>query len=113
MGRILVVDDERSIRFTLGAFLEEAGHQVETAEDALLAIENLKKRTIDVVLADIVMPTLSGVDLLRKIRESSPGTLVIMMTGRPSLDSAADSLRSGAVDYLQKPVSKTDVLKSV
>jgi FixJ family two-component response regulator len=113
MGRILVVDDERSIRITLKAFLEEEGHQVETAEDALLAIENLNEKPADVVFADIIMPKLSGVDLLQRIRDISPEALVIMMTGRPTLENATDSLRHGAVDYLQKPVSKADVFKSV
>jgi DNA-binding NarL/FixJ family response regulator len=113
MSRILVVDDERSIRNTLKAFIEEEAHLVDTAENAVLAIDTLKKGPVDVVLADIIMPKLSGVDLLRKVRDVSPDTLVIMMTGRPTLENAADSLRHGAVDYLQKPVSKADVLKAV
>lgn len=113
MGNILVVDDERSIRITAKAFLEADGHSVETAEDADSAMAALREKTMDVILTDIIMPRLSGVELLRQIREISSDIQVIMMTGEPTLETASESLRLGAVDYLQKPVGKTEILKSV
>lgn len=113
MGNILVVDDERSIRMTVKAFLEDDGHCVEIAEEAESAMAVLQNRQIDVVLTDIILPKVSGVDLLRQIRETAPRVQVIMMTGEPTMETAAESLRQGAVDYLQKPVSKSEILKTV
>ena len=80
MGSILVVDDEPSIRITVRAFLEADGHIVETAEDAESAMAALRKHPMDVVLTDVILPRVSGVDLLRQIREISPHVQVIMMT---------------------------------
>ncbi len=113
MGRILVVDDEKSIRVTLKAFLEAAGNEVETAEDAESALSVLETTSTDVVLTDIILPKVSGVDLLKRIRRTWPLVQVVMMTGEPTLETASESLRLGAVDYLQKPVGKNDVLKTI
>ncbi|HBD08588.1 MAG TPA: hypothetical protein DCZ69_10020, partial [Syntrophobacteraceae bacterium] len=113
MGNILVVDDERSIRITVKTFLEDDGHFVETAEEAATAVAVLQSKPMDVVLTDIILPRVSGVDLLRQIREIAPHVQVIMMTGEPTLETASESLRLGAMDYLQKPVSKTEILKAV
>lgn len=113
MGSILVVDDERSIRVTVKAFLEEDGHQVYTAEEVPSALGIIEEHSIDVVLTDIILPRLSGLDLLQKISEMSPDVRVIMMTGEPTLETASDALRFGAIDYLQKPISKHEILKSV
>ena len=113
MGNILVVDDERSIRFTVKAFLEKEGHFVETAEEAESALTALQSTSFDVIMTDIILPRISGVELLKKIRDISPHVQVIMMTGEPTLETASESLRLGAVDYLQKPVGKNDLLKAV
>ncbi len=102
-----------ALRITLKAFLERDGHTVETAEDAESAMAIFRSRPIDVVLTDIILPQVSGVDLLRRVREISPQVQVIMMTGEPTLETASASLRLGAVDYLQKPVSKMEILKAV
>ena len=98
MGNILVVDDERSIRTTVKAFLEQDGHSVETAEEAESAMAVLQSRPMDVVLTDIILPRVSGVELLRRIRDTTPGVQIIMMTGEPTLETAAESLRHGAVE---------------
>lgn len=113
MGSILVVDDERSIRFTVKAFLENENHTVETAEDVQSALAILKEEPIDVVLTDIIMPKMSGVDLLKEIRKTSPDVPVVMMTGEPTLETASESLRLGAIDYLQKPIGRDEMLKVV
>jgi DNA-binding NtrC family response regulator len=113
MKNILIVDDERCIRITAKAFLEEEGYFVEVAEDAEAALAVLRSRAIDLVLTDIVLPRVTGVDLLRQIREMSPYVQVVMMTGVPTLETAAEALRLGAVDYLQKPIGKNDILKAV
>ena len=110
--RILVVDDERSIRTTVKIFLEEAGYAVDVAEDAEAAMAVLRRKPVDLVLTDIILPRVSGVDLLRQIRQISPDVQVVMMTGEPTLETAAEARNLGAVDYLQKPFGKKDILKA-
>jgi PAS domain S-box-containing protein len=113
MGKILVVDDEESIRTTLSAFLTKDKHDVQVAEDADKAIELFAKTDFDVVVSDIILPQMTGVDLLKTIRKISPYVQVIMMTGRPTVETASESLRSGAFDYLYKPIRKDAILKTV
>ncbi|MBW2054169.1 MAG: response regulator [Deltaproteobacteria bacterium] len=113
MGKILVVDDEESIRITLSAFLTKAKHDVQVAEDADKAIELFTKTDFDVVVSDIILPRMTGVDLLKAIRKISPYVQVIMMTGRPTVETASESLRAGAFDYLYKPIRKDAILKTV
>ncbi|MDP8207180.1 MAG: response regulator, partial [Candidatus Electryonea clarkiae] len=113
MARILVVDDEKSIRITLQAFLEDDGHDVQVAEDAITAVELLKNEDFDVVVTDIIMPKMSGVKLLKAIRDVSEHVQVIMVTGEPTIVTASDALRLGAFDYLAKPVTKEAIVKTV
>ena len=113
MARVLVVDDEKSIRITLREFLQNEGYEVQMAENAMEAREILKSGQFDVVLSDIIMPKLSGVELLAHIQRDSPNAKVIIMTGEPTADTAAEALRRGAFDYLTKPISKEAVLKVV
>ncbi|MFZ4397029.1 MAG: response regulator [Kiritimatiellia bacterium] len=114
MPHILVVDDEKSIRLTLRAFLQDQGYEVELAEDANHALALLAHGNWDVVLTDIVMPGLSGVGLLKAIRSAAPREVqVIMMTGEPTVATAAEAVRAGACDYLAKPVSKDAILRAV
>lgn len=111
--RVLVVDDEQGIRTFVRAFLERAGYDVAVAEDTDSAREQLASKQYDVVLSDIVLPGSSGVELLKAIREASPEVQVIMMTGAPTLETAAEAVRAGASDYLSKPVGKDAILKAV
>ena len=113
MGKILVVDDEESIRITLSAFLTKDKHDVQVAEDADKAIELFEKTDFDVVVSDIILPRMTGVDLLKAIRKISPYVQVIMMTGRPTIETTSESLRAGAFDYLYKPIRKDAILKTV
>ena len=113
LSKVLVVDDEKSIRLSVQALLQEASYDVDTAEDAQNAREHLDATDYDVVVSDIVLPGASGVTLLKAIRNTSPDVQVIMMTGEPGIESAAESVRSGACDYLTKPVGKNAILRSV
>lgn len=110
---VLIVDDERSIRLTLRAFLQEQGYAVETAEDATQALERLAQGAWDVIVSDIILPGLSGVELLKKIRAAAPDVQVIMMTGAPTVATAAEAVRAGARDYLAKPITKNAILRAV
>ncbi len=105
---ILVVDDESSPRELLRTALSEEGFQIKTAksgEEACQYIDkkNIDKKKFDLVLTDLKMPGLSGIHLLKKIKERSPETLVILITGFASLRSAIEAIREGAYDYLTKP----------
>ncbi len=112
-ARILVVDDEGAIRYSITKTLQRVGYQVEAAASGEEALEQLEKQEFDVVLTDIRMPGISGVDLLARIKDKSTDTSVILMTGYASLNSAVESLRLGAHDYLVKPSSSRDIRDSV
>ncbi len=113
MSKILVVDDERSIRLPLSAFLSAEGHEVEIAENAAQAQVLLSDGDWDVVVTDIVLPGVSGVELLKTIRAAAPDVQVIMMTGEPTAETAAEAVRAGASDYLIKPIGKRAILHAV
>lgn len=110
---ILVVDDEGAIRYSVSKTLERVGYRVITASSGEEALDLMERQDFDVVLTDIRMPGISGVDLLAMIREKSPDIVVILMTGYASLGTAVESLRLGAHDYLIKPSSSEDIRESV
>ncbi len=112
-ARILVVDDEGAIRYSISKTLQRVGYQVHTAASGEEALDLMKRQDYDVVLTDIRMPGLSGVDLLAKIKERAPDAVVILLTGYASLETAIESLRLGAHDYLVKPSSSQDIRNSV
>ena len=113
MERILIVDDEKSIRFTLNEFLSREGYQSAVAEDVESAINLIETECFDIVISDILMPKKTGIDLLEFVLSKCPQTKVIMITGEPNVQTAAQAIRLGACDYLNKPVNKDSVLKSV
>lgn len=112
MIRILLVEDEAVLRVTFERFLRAEGYDVRTAESYGAAVAALNDPAPDAVVCDIVLPDGSGVDLLRLVRGTYPGTAVIMLTGQPEVASAAEAVRLGAFDYLAKPVTG-DALKRV
>lgn len=113
MSRVLVVDDEKSMRATLCEFLTKQGFEAEAAADAQIAFKMIDENDYDVVVTDIIMPRLSGLDLLTKIRERSQTIQVIIMTGEPTVETAVKTVRSGANDYLIKPINKDSFIKAV
>jgi two-component system sensor histidine kinase/response regulator len=110
---VLVVDDERNIRVNLREFLVADGYTVAAASDAQEALRLLGDHDFDVVVSDIVLPRINGIELLQAIRTAAPRAQVIMMTGEPTADTAAEALRAGAFDYLTKPVSRNAILRAV
>ena len=106
MANVLIVDDEKSIRVTMGRFLQDDGHDVRSAEDADEALSLLGSVALDVVVSDIILPRVNGVELLKRIRSVAPLVQVIMMTGEPTVNTASEAVRAGAFDYLTKPISK-------
>jgi len=105
--RFLIVDDDRTLRESCSNLLQLDGYQVSVAGRGQEALELLRHRRFDIVLLDLYMSDVTGYDLLRAALEASPETLVIMMTGNPSVASSVEALRLGAWDYLPKPFSAT------
>jgi Response regulator containing CheY-like receiver, AAA-type ATPase, and DNA-binding domains len=102
MARILVVDDERSIRNTLREILEYEKYQVDEAEDGPTALGMLENTTYDVILCDIKMPQMDGMDVLEKALRITD-TPIVMISGHSTIDTAVEAIKKGAYDFIQKP----------
>jgi DNA-binding NtrC family response regulator len=111
--RILIVDDDRAMREMLASLFKERGLWVEDASSADAALALAAEQEFDVVLSDVRMPGLSGVELVGQLRRLRPSTPVVLMTAFGSIDSAVDAMRSGAFDYLTKPFEPDAVILAV
>lgn len=109
-AKILVVDDEESIRFTFQRFLKDAGNVVTTAASRGEALTRIDETDFDMIFADIILDDGTGIDILREIRNRGLSCPVIMVTGDPGVESAAESIRLGAFDYLPKPINQGALL---
>ena len=109
-GRILVADDERRQRDILQMILEAEGYETTTAGNGRQALLAARAQPFDVVLTDLKMPDLNGIELLSELQQAEPGQCVILMTAHGTIDSAVDAMRKGAYDYLTKPVEKDELL---
>jgi two-component system response regulator HydG len=109
-ARILVIDDEETIRFTFERFLRAAGHIVATAQSCGEALARINEMSFDLIFADIILDDGTGIDVLREIRGRGLSCPVIMITGNPSIETAADSIRLGAFDYVPKPINQEALL---
>ncbi|RMF85604.1 MAG: sigma-54-dependent Fis family transcriptional regulator, partial [Nitrospinota bacterium] len=107
--RILVVDDERDNRELLQEALQEEGYEVETAPDGSKALELIRRRHFHVVLSDLIMPEMSGVELLKAMREIDPFLVGIIFTGYASIESAVEAIKVGAYDYVAKPFQLDEI----
>jgi DNA-binding response OmpR family regulator len=110
---ILVVDDENTLRHFLRLNLQDQGYQVTEAADGASALKLIDKHSFDVALVDLRLTDMDGLDIMRHLRQVSPTTSVIILTGYASLDSSIEALRQGAHDYLIKPCDTEDLLASV
>ena len=113
MARILVVDDDRGMQDVLEIMLTRAGYQVATADDGAAALELVRKKTFDLVITDLKMPRVDGIDLLKGIKETKPGTAVILLTAFASGETALAAMREGAHDYVEKNFNVDDLLDIV
>lgn len=112
-AKILIVDDEPRIRDSLKLLLDEQGYDVYTVSSGQEAKDILSVYQFDLALLDMVIPDMNGHQLMEHIYETSPGTVVVIITGHASLDSAIGALRRGAYDYLRKPFEFEELLKTV
>ncbi len=109
--RILVVDDDAVFRQELGDLLEADGHEVAIAPSVAKALEELETQDVDVVFTDLKMPRHSGLELLQEVRSRWPQTLVVVITGFATVDTAVEAMKAGAFDYVRKPFKIEQVHK--
>lgn len=102
---ILIVEDEKNLREGLREALQSPNFQVITAENAFQAEEIIRNQAIDLIISDLKMPGMSGLELLRKVRSFSPSTIFIVMTAYGTVDTAVEAMKEGANDYLTKPIN--------
>lgn len=112
-AKILVIDDEELVRDSLGEILRLEGYTVESAASGEEALERLEQEPFDLLLLDLKMPGIDGIEVMHTVVKQYPETKVVLLTGHGSLESAIDSLRAGAQDYLLKPVQSRELLHSV
>jgi two-component system nitrogen regulation response regulator NtrX len=113
MAHILVIDDERSIRNTLKEILEYEKYTVDLAEHGLEGIEKFRNGTYDIVLCDIKMPEMDGLEVLEKIFEEGGEAQVIMISGHGNIDTAVEAIKKGAYDFIEKPLDLNRLLVTV
>jgi len=113
MSKILVIDDERAIRNTLKEVLEYEKHEVDLAEDGPGGIEKFTSNSYDIVLCDIKMAKMDGIEVLQKITEVSGDTPVIMISGHGNIDTAVEAIKKGAYDFLEKPLDLNRLLITI
>ncbi|WP_346862205.1 sigma-54 dependent transcriptional regulator [uncultured Draconibacterium sp.] len=113
MSKILVIDDERSIRNTLKDILEYEKYEVDLAEDGNKGLEKIKSAEYDVILCDIKMPGLDGIEVLERLVVLAPDTPVVMISGHGNIDTAVDSIKKGAFDYIEKPLDLNRLLITI
>ena len=111
--RILVVDDDDNLRWVVQTQLEDAGYEAATAADGRAALAAIQESRPALVLTDLKMPGMSGLELLKKIRADDPEVPVIMITAFGTIQNAVEAVKSGAYDYLTKPIDYEDLLLGV
>src|SRR3954467_7568899 len=109
MTKVLVVDDEANLRKVLGAMLRREGYEVTLAQDGEVGLNELKRNGADIVVTDLVMPKIGGMELLKAVHELSPDVPVIIVTAHGTVDSAVEAIKLGAFDYITKPFAHAEL----
>lgn len=107
--RVLVVDDDEAIRNALAEYLQTLNYEVVTASDGEDALNKYHKGDFQLILADLMMPNMDGIQLLKRVREIDEDVLFLMITGHPSIGTAVESINRGADDYITKPFHLEEV----
>lgn len=113
MAKVLIIDDEKAIRRSIKEILEFEKHTVEEAEDGQMGLNMALKNNYDIILSDIKMPKLDGIELLQKLQENQVSSAIIMMSGHGNIETAVDAVKKGAYDYLAKPIDLNRLLVSI
>ncbi|MBD3636289.1 MAG: sigma-54-dependent Fis family transcriptional regulator [Crocinitomicaceae bacterium] len=113
MPKILIIDDERSIRRTLKEILEFENYEVETVEDGIAGVKEAKANNYDVIFCDIKMPQMDGIEVLTKLKNDGLETPIVMISGHGNIETAVDSIKSGAYDFIEKPLDLNRILVTI
>src|SRR5512132_706322 len=109
MAKVLVVDDEANLRKVLAAMLRRDGYDVTVAPDGEVGLAEINKNGADVVVTDLVMPKLGGMELLKAVNAGHPDVPVIIITAHGTVDSAVEAIKAGAFDYITKPFDQAEL----
>jgi DNA-binding NtrC family response regulator len=112
-GRVLVIDDEAIVRTSCSRTLVPEGYEVKLAQNGAEGLRILGEEKVDLVLTDLKMPDMDGIEVLRKIKEGWPVTEVIIITGYQTVDTAVRAIKLGAFDYLEKPFTPDKLVSAV
>ena len=107
--RVLVVDDEKRIRDACHTMLSNEGFEVDRAENGEIGLKKIQETHYDIILLDLMMPGLSGLEVLPQIRNTHPDTVIIVITGYATIEHSVEAMKNGAFDFIPKPFSPQDL----
>ena len=110
---VLILDDEPIVGTRLKALLEKDGHRVEVFTDPVHGLRNLEDKTVDIVISDIRMPTMDGMQVMNRVAQQSKPIKVILITGYATLELARESLTKGAFDFIAKPFKSREIRETI
>ena len=113
MDKVLIVDDDKDMQLILSEMLESEGYQTYSAVDGKEALEKNSAHTPDVILLDVKLPVISGIEVLEEIRRVNRNSIVIMLTGYADLKDAVKAIKLGAYDYVTKPFKNDDIVSNI
>jgi DNA-binding NtrC family response regulator len=108
-SRILIVDDEKNLRFTMTMCLEPLGYEIGTADNGEDALRQLDNQEFDLILLDIRLPGMDGLDVLRRVVKQHPDIPIVMVSAHGTVESAVEAMKLGAVDFIQKPFTPQEL----
>ncbi|MFH0788533.1 MAG: response regulator, partial [Pseudomonadota bacterium] len=111
--RILIIEDEDTLRDSLKRVFQREGFQVEAVISAEPALELFEENPYDLIITDIILPGITGIELLKRVKEINPDQIVIIITAYASLETAVETLRAGAYDYIVKPIIHEEIKQIV
>lgn len=112
-AKLLIVEDEETLRESLRRVLHHEGYEVDSVESSEAALEVIRDKHYDIVITDIILPGMNGIDLVRTCRKRNPEIILIVITAFASIETAVEAIRAGAYDYLIKPVIHEEIKKII
>lgn len=107
--RLLIVEDEETLRESLGRVLVQEGYEVDSVGSSEAALQIISEKSYELIITDIILPGINGIQLLKKCREKNPEMRVIIITAFASIETAVEAIRAGAFDYLVKPIVHREI----
>jgi DNA-binding NtrC family response regulator len=111
--KVLIVDDEKGFLDVLAERMQSRGMEVTTAASAKEALQKLEKESFDAIVLDLMMPEMGGIEALQRIKEKSPDSEVILLTGQPSVSKGVEAMKLGATDFLIKPADINELTEKI